>query len=950
MKTICLILSLLFSFTTFSQSEFVLKDVKVLCQVSQFCKQRTLRFNNLKGEYRSLVHLKETLRVLASDGGYKSFSYEIIQIDGGYQLSVNMQLKPIIREINIGFTDRNIELDPSQLLSVKEGEFFESQKLQNDLQILPKRLDSLGFPANSHQLLLTEEPDSVVVNLAVTLGKPRVFNKIKTNAKSSFVNDFLTKKFYNQYNKPFELTKFKIYLDDAQKELFNYGYYLIALDFNPIIKNNRVTLDIKVSNDKLFTFDFVDLKQESREDLLAIIKELFKKYKRPLSEGAIKAALEEHFRKKALLNTSMDIRLSHFKNMYKEEVTLYRIHFSEKYKTQLKILNFIGNSFFSRNQLIGFYDKEAFELASLGFYDEEYLNYYAGLLRLKYVEQGYVQIKIIGPTTIFDSEKKTASVDFILQEGQRAFTRTLVFEGLPAEIEQQVVDKMTNKAGNPFDPIAMTEDLKTVATTMQEKGYYFAEVINANDDSLVQYSKNGADVDIKFVVNSGPLVRLNRVIYLGNNKTRKKVLEKKILLEKGDIVTPSRTRDFEASLSATGLFNSVSVQPLRHSSKNASTDLIVKVVEREYGLVEFAPGYRTDIGIKLSGTVSYMNIGGMNRSLALRGQVNQRLNFQTFDERRRKERKQLLEFNTSLNYTEGDIFDSLVDLGMGISFQRRRFFSFDADIARYNATLTRDLSKNLSSSVRYQLENISQSDATEERDNGTFRIGAITPSLTWDLRNSQINPVKGAFFNLSCEFANPYFLSQQKDDLTINYFKLVSRNRFYIPYKFGTVAISMVAGVQENLSKGIVRDGNGNVVLDEDGSPATEGYIPNIKVFRLTGMDIVRGFNDEEINRLINGDDIGEARVTDKAYLANFKLEPRYFINDALMAGIFLDAGRVYVDQFDFNKLRTSTGITFKVLTPVGTLDFDYGIKLDRQRVDGDLEDAGRFHVSIGFF
>jgi len=160
----------------------------------------------------------------------------------------------------------------------------------------------------------------------------------------------------------------------------------------------------------------------------------------------------------------------------------------------------------------------------------------------------------------------------------------------------------------------------------------------------------------------------------------------------------------------------------------------------------------------------------------------------------------------------------------------------------------------------------------------------------------------------------------------------------------------MVAGVQENLSKGIVRDGNGNVVLDEDGSPATEGYIPNIKVFRLTGMDIVRGFNDEEINRLINGDDIGEARVTDKAYLANFKLEPRYFINDALMAGIFLDAGRVYVDQFDFNKLRTSTGITFKVLTPVGTLDFDYGIKLDRQRVDGDLEDAGRFHVSIGFF
>jgi outer membrane protein insertion porin family len=389
----------------------------------------------------------------------------------------------------------------------------------------------------------------------------------------------------------------------------------------------------------------------------------------------------------------------------------------------------------------------------------------------------------------------------------------------------------------------------------------------------------------------------------------------------------------------------VTITPVRHSSKvNTATDLIVKVSEREYGLIELAPGYRTDLGLKLTGTVSYTNIGGMNRAVTLRSQVNQRFSYQTLDPTRRQQKRQFLEHNTSLTYTQGDIFNTSIDSSVGGSYQRKRFYSFDADIARANFTLTRDITRKLSTSARYQIENIVQSDATEARDNGSFRIGAITPSLTYDLRNSATLPIKGAFFNLSCEFANPFFGSQKENDLTINYYKLVSRNRFYIPHKYGTVAISMVAGTQKNLARDIV---------ERDGLSQTEGYIPNIKVFRLTGMDIVRGFNDEEINRVTGDskDDISEVKIDDRAYLANFKIEPRYFINDTLMAGVFYDAGRVFVNQVNLGELRDSVGVTFKILTPVGTLDFDYGIKLLRERnKNGSLEDPGRFHVSIGFF
>lgn len=936
------LLMLTFITSLFASTNFNLSEVKVDCPASIECDQRTTRFQTLAGEYRSLVHMKDTLRVMVSDGGYQSFFYELDETEGKYVLKIKFQLKPIIEEINIGFTDRNIEYDPSQLISLREGDFFETQKLKENVDGLKDRLSAMGFPNNSHSFEVIEKKNKITVNIVITVGAPRIFKNIKSDSKSAYVKDYLVRKFLNLYNKPFDLNRFKIYLDDAQKELFSYGYYLVGLDFNPIIKGNRVTLDIKVSNDQLFAFDFKNLQQEHRDVVHDLVIDLFRKYKRPVSESTLKSALKEHYQHKALLNAKIRIETSEFVNKDKEVVHLYRIYFDENLKTRLVNVSFIGNNYYDKKRLERMFDKEAFELASLKYYDDEYFTYFQEYLKGQYIQKGFVQVRVPDPVKVLDPEKKISSVEYTIFEGTRAYTRKIEFEGMPEELEDKILGELSNKVKKPFNPISMVEDIKKVATYLQENGYYYAEVLNANDSELVAYSKSGADVDIKFKISTGPLVRLNRILYLGNDKTRESVLSRKIAIKRNELITPSKTRDIEAALSATGLFNTVTVAPLRHSSKNARTDLLVKVTEREYGLYEVAPGFRTDLGIKLTGTFQYQNIAGRNQSIQIVSQINQRLNYSTLDPERRKEVSSLLEHNETVTYTKGDIFDTLVNASASVGYQRRRFYTFDADIKRINGTLTRDLTRRVSTSLTYQYEDIAQFNATQERDEGTFKIGAITPSITYDLRNSQINPLKGAFFNMSVEFANPYFLSQKEDDLTINYYKLISRNRFYIPFKNGTVAISMVGGIQENLSKEIT-----NV----DGVDQTKGYIPNIKVFRLTGMDIIRGYTDQEMNRLPDTKDVSEVRVDNKAYLANFKLEPRYFLNDSLMVGVFYDAGRVFVDRVDLGELRDSAGVTFKVITPVGTLDFDYGIKLLRKRdADGSLESPGRFHVSIGFF
>ena len=59
----------------FAASGFSLSEVVVDCPPSVTCTQRTARFNNLIGDYRSQVHPKETLRVMESDGGYRNFFF-----------------------------------------------------------------------------------------------------------------------------------------------------------------------------------------------------------------------------------------------------------------------------------------------------------------------------------------------------------------------------------------------------------------------------------------------------------------------------------------------------------------------------------------------------------------------------------------------------------------------------------------------------------------------------------------------------------------------------------------------------------------------------------------------------------------------------------------------------------------------------------------------------------
>lgn len=931
------------------RAELIVSAVNVNCGETRLCESQKNRFVPLVNKFRNITHLRQTLKVLASRGGFRDFTWELITKEKMKEVLINYSPKLLISSIKVQTSSDQIRDYVERGTRLRVESWFDSINFPEEELRIRQSLASKGYPRAKVQIIGKQVDESMKITILIDESSPQILKKFNVKSGSSVVKHFATMKFNELLEKPFDAQSARTKADELETELFEFGYYLVSVNLTPIAEGSSERLEIAIEGVELYTLDIKKNRKDVKLDFGPLIKDLFRRYRRPLDPATLKVGIQEILSKRGFLKPDINVRLNRFQNSSNETINAFALQLTPGERTRVRRVSFPGAQYWSDSKLLKMWNEQAQELASVGFYDEDSNLAFADWLRGQYIRNGFVRAEVNKPQVSFLSPAE-ATIEYNIAEGPQVLVDEVAVSGITENEIDEILQAIETKQGNPFNPYKFADDVKLMTDILQNKGWYYAEIINKDGDDIVNYGKDRASVRLNIKIRKGKYLEFNRLVIVGNKRTRDSVIKRKSQIDFGSPLTPSKAKEYENSLSAMGLFNTVRVRPINHKGDTALTDLAVEVTERDYGLIELAPGYRTDIGLKLSGTISYMNLMGSNRSISFTGLVNQRLDFQTLDERRRDEGQRLLEYNMGVQYNQPDIFETYVDYGVSANFQRRRFFSFDADILRFANTVSRDFGSKYSLALRHQFERINQFDATEERDNGSFTIGALTPSFTADFRNTRINPTAGAWFNISNEYANPFFLSQKNDDLTINFYKLISRNRFYIPIPRGTIAISLVGGIQENLANKYKRDSNGDPVVT-DGVRETEGYIPNIKLFRLTGTDIVRGYSDEEINRLTNGNDIGTDRIQKRAYMANFKLEPRYFINDTLMAGVFYDAGRVYKDVVDFGELRESAGVTFKIITPVGTLDFDYGVKLLRKRQpNGSLESPGRFHVSIGFF
>ena len=900
-----------------------------------------------------LHNSKDFFNLLLFDTSISRFSYEIVE----NSLLFNIQY---YKKISLFQILHKTDVDTKvleRLVGFTEGSYFKDIKLEEAKSQVLSYFIERGYVNSSLEVKLYDINSRVGIDLIVNTGSFSKVKAVKIISESSRKSLDLIKRRFNKFqNKVWNKIDLKFEVDRLSSDLFGDGYFSSKVKILPTtyLDKNKVVLNIEVELGDKHSFSFHGLQVFNHQEILSKLKEDIKSKSGYFQESDLTEFITKMYDDVGIFNT----RVSVYKNIGTDRLNQpfinYFFNIKEGKKVVINSLSFVGNVEMSLTKIQKLYFDESTVLISRGYFDQNYVNSFTSILKKEYLKKGYVQIDISKPRISYNKSRTRVDIEYRIKEKQQVDIAKMKFVGVPLTYRDEIRELLTNKKSTPINVLEIDSDIEKTVLFLRNKGFYFASVVKMSSSQILKYDPSFTRATFTINIKVGDLITFNDSLVSGYSTTKKIIIDREILFKKGDVLTPKNVQDLKNRLTSLGLFSSIDIRPLQDNSAKGY-NLLVQVQEKDFGQAFVAPGFRTDLGYKLSVGTNYNNIGGMNRVGSLRAQVNKRTSYSAFDERRQAEEKDMLEFYFRGNLTEPYFIPSVlgkqVEGDIGFSVERKRYYEFDADRFKLAPTLSKRFNDIFSASLKYQWERINQYDATSEINNDDFNIGGITPGLSFDFRDDPIKPRTGSFFSLSVEFANPFFGSMDNETIVVDYYKIVSRNRFYLPYKDFVFAFSGSFGLQQNFSTDQKFDANGAPIYDENGDLETEGYIPSIKVFRLNGIDLVRGYAEDEINILPDGRDIGDVIIRDKAYFVNLKFEARYSINDSFIIGPFVDAGRVFVDNIDMLDLRSSIGLTMKFITPVGTLDFDYGVKTHRMtHPDGFEESFGRFHLSIGFF
>jgi outer membrane protein insertion porin family len=210
-------------------------------------------------------------------------------------------------------------------------------------------------------------------------------------------------------------------------------------------------------------------------------------------------------------------------------------------------------------------------------------------------------------------------------------------------------------------------------------------------------------------------------------------------------------------------------------------------------------------------------------------------------------------------------------------------------------------------------------------------IYSVSSRVTRDKRDNYLNPGNGSLTELNIKIAYSRSRNSETGQTIQNRFirAMAEWNR-YQPFRFmrkWTLATRFKAG---------------NIF--ELGEIA---QIPLSERFYLGGASTVRGYREQLLGPVVFNEEGGNPKALGGKLMILANAELRIPLFWLLLGEIFIDGGYVWLQpgDFRFQDIRTTSGVGLAVLTPLGPIRFDYGVKHRRE----ENKPPGEFHISIAF-
>jgi len=498
------------------------------------------------------------------------------------------------------------------------------------------------------------------------------------------------------------------------------------------------------------------------------------------------------------------------------------------------------------------------------------LNYYA--------VKGYYSARI--DTLEISQQEDTTFIRLVLDEGPIYRTGESKIAG-----EVEIVPlNVRNRIGEPINLNLIRLDAKYIVSQLADEGYPHSKV---KVNPVIINSGNGPQIDFKFNVRTGEVVKLDTAIFRGTKTTQPRFLMREMRFRKGELYSNTTVNRQLSVLNRLGYISDAKQIGIGRQ-KNGSDALIVELNEsnanRLNGIIGFIPEDQSGQGGFITGLLEFNfgNIFGSGRELDA--------HWERID-RNSEEIK--------LSYDEPFPFG--FPIKPGISF---------AQLVQDSSYIKRDLELRVKIPLTFNLGVFANAarEKVNAREFGKRELGvndysalSLTGGFSFDDRDFIFNPMSGVYYETS-------FTRTSRKEAGIG---RITGRRFGIRAEY----------YQKLTKKSLLA-----IILNGYDSRYNDGSVPFAELYRVGGASTLRGYREDQFR----GARVGWTNI-----------EYRVITGKLSRMFIFGDAGSISGTPTGRDESKLSYGVGIRLTTAIGQIGIDYGVGAD------DTFSSGKVHLSL---
>ena len=598
--------------------------------------------------------------------------------------------------------------------------------------------------------------------------------------------------------------------------------------------------------------------------------------------------------------------------------------------------NFFKNIFSSNDQIIknkilknlGEIKMWKWYLPWQGKYNQEKLNSMKSSLANYYQSKGYLDFNIDNYDIVIDKSKATLVINIVT--GEKYNIDDINFDGNYIFNDSTIKSNILFSKGDEFNGNYFDLSNMNISILYRDKGYLFSEVI----PTIIPISKNS--LNINYIINEKSIVKVNKIIIKGNNKTQENVIRRDIDIFPNQIFSQSSIVESARKLFMLNYFENV-IPDIKKINDN-EVDIIFEVVEKSSGQLNFSAGYSQVYGFTGGGGFTFPNFLGKGQNISFNYQrglssSNQQSSFPLNNSQEVQSNQQF-----SFSYTEPRLFDTSNLVGISMNYTERgqsSMYSLPFDTKSYGSGIRLGRRFNwpdkfFKGSWRLQ-GSIRQYLADNESDLISYYSSSIEDYITYngnkyifstsgvsikqyisrDNRDHPEFPTQGSQFNWNFTLSGSFLGGDEdyyKNEIGFKWYnKIIDKLVLHQNFKFG-----VLNPIEVNTGRSVVPP-SARFLMGGTGIPYGE---------------MLRGYSENMIGPL------GTSFPKGGNVMLKYSLELRYLIseNPNMYVLVFVDAGNVWdnINIVDPFSLRRSMGFGGRVMMPMlGMLGYDIGYGFD---------------------